>query len=129
MRQSNFIGTVAQNVVYKINSFNWESVHLWENPIPIFTPPRTYLFSMGSANLSLPSTSSYGIEYTAGIDNFRWNNWSRSGVDVDRILFHPYKDHFMLFQVKPENHHLKLTDSSFQDFHTSWQAVIKKSLG
>lgn len=123
----NYIGTASpQQVTQLIGAAPWANIFLPEIPFPMVSYPPTYLFAVGSANISNPTISSHGIRYDAGFDLYRFDE---GGVDVDRYLLHPYNlNMYTIHFTYPPNHHLQYASQIPNEVPLAWRKTLEKKL-
>jgi len=135
MRLYNFIGLVEKEDVLKtVGTQSWQSVLLDYIPYKAVTYAPGYLFSLGSANLSLPTTSIYGLNYVSGITVFRHDfeskNINEPLINVDQYFAGSIgPDKFAVYKTPPPIHHwLKLNDSIINEIPQSWEGFVRSML-
>lgn len=127
MNWNNFVGTASPaQVNHLVTPTPWGNVFLPQVPFNAVNYPPTYLFAIGSANISNPTISSNGIVYNAGFDLYRLDD---NRIDVDNYLIHPYRPGlYTIHFTKPPYHHLQSINQVPSEVSLAWRRVIHDKL-
>ena len=135
MKPYTFIGlTDKENILKTIGTQSWRSKLLDEIPFDVVNPAPGYLFTLGSGNISLATTSIYNFTYNAGIDVFRTdfdsNNPNEPLINIDHYLAGSLSpSQYIIYKTPPETYHWPTVYSPIvTDIPDEWQAFVKSML-
>lgn len=109
-KKLNFIGFADKSEVESTITYDpWRTVPFIYPPYKILTPMPSYMFTLGSGNLSLPTTA-YNHRYISGLDIFRTDfdslNPNEPLINIDHYIagsVSPNK--FAIYKTPPEIYH------------------------
>ena len=135
MKPYEFIGLADKEELLKTTGqLSWEAVSLDYIPFKSITYAPGYLFTLGSGNLSLATTSIYGLRYVSGIRIFRHDfnsiDPAEPLINVDSYLAGSVSPtQFGIFKEnRPLYHWPSLSDPIIQDVPKSWEGFVRMML-
>lgn len=128
MHKTKLIGTISVEDIDRYSK-NWDPVVLESSPFGVVTEPDGFMWSFGSANSSLATTSAEGFTYIADTNLFRVGD--SNVVKVDRYIGSSTSDSVHIYKI--DNgligyHHLKIGDEIFGRLPDPYQSVIRDLL-
>ncbi len=135
MRLYDFIDLVGKEDILKtVGPEPWKPILLDYIPFKAVTPAPGYLFTLGSSNISLPTTSIYNLTYSSGIDVFRTDFDSRDPneplINIDRYVAGKTSiNQYAVYKIPlPEYHWPKFNDPIVKEVPLDWQGFVKSML-
>lgn len=129
-----FIEIIKRESVYQtVADEPWKTKLFTYPPYEGINPSREYMFTLGSAYISL-ATVAYGFQYVSAIDVFRHafnsSNPSEPLVNVDHYIAGSISpDQFAVFKTPPQSYHwLKPTDGIITEIPLDWQMTVRDML-
>jgi hypothetical protein len=130
-----FIGLADKEEILKtIGNKSWETTLYDVIPLSAVNPAPGYLFTLGSGNISLATTSIYNLTYNAGIDVFRTDFGSRNPneplINIDHYVAGAISpNQFAIYKTPPEPYHWPTIYSPIiTEIPDQWQAFVKSVL-
>lgn len=135
MKPYTFIGLVNQEDILKtIEPESWKTKLLDEIPFSVVNHSPGYLFTLGSGNVSLATTSIYNFTYNSSIDVFRSdfdsNNLNEPLINIDHYVAGSLSPNlYAIYRTPPESYHWPTAYSPIvTEIPDEWQAFVKSTL-